>query len=62
MRNPQPRKWITWEIPQKYLKETPDKNLEKLGEHLREEISKALEEMSEGIPVTFKITNLPKEF
>lgn len=62
MRDPQPRKWITWEVPPKYLEETPDKNIEKLSEHLKEEVSKALEDMTDGIPVSFKVTNLPKEY
>jgi hypothetical protein len=62
MREPEPRKWITWEIPQKYLIDTPDKNIEKLTEHLNEEVSKAIEDMLHGIPISMKITNLPKEY
>lgn len=62
MRNPEPRKWITWEIPNKYLEGTTDKKLDKLAEHLREEVTKALEDMIEGIPTTFKITNLPRDW
>ena len=62
MRNPKARKWITWEIPQKYLDETPSAKLDKFAETIMEEATKALEDMTLGLPVSFKITNLPKEY
>ena len=62
MRNPTPRKWITWELPQKYLDDITGKQEETLSHDLREEVTKALEDMIQGLPITFKITNLPKEF
>lgn len=62
MRDPKPRKWITWEIPEKFLAELSTKAEENLAKQLREEATKALEDMIEGIPVSFKVTNLPKEY
>ena len=62
MRDPKPRKWITWEIPQKYLDEISGKGEETLAETLREEVTKALEDMIHGLQVSFKVTNLPKEY
>jgi hypothetical protein len=57
-----PTKWITWEIPQKFLKEMTDKEAANLGHQLREETDKALEDMLQGIPVSLKLTNLPKKY
>lgn len=62
MRDPNPRKWITWELPQKFLDDITDKGEEKLSATIRDEVTKAIEDMIHGLPVSFKITNLPKEF
>ena len=62
MRDPKPRKWITWEIPPKYLDETPEGQILKFEEILRKEVTKALDDMVHGLPVSFKITNLPKQY
>ena len=62
MRDPKPRKWITWEIPQKYLDESSEGQQMKFEDTIREEVSKALEDMINGLPVSFKITNLPKDW
>jgi len=62
MRDPKPRKWITWELPQAFLKDITNKQEETLELDLREEVSKALEDMIQGLPVSFKVTNLPKEY
>lgn len=62
MRDPKPRKWITWELPQKFLDDITDKGEEKLSATIRDEVTKAIEDMIHGLPVSFKITNLPKEY
>ena len=62
MRDPKPRKWITWEIPQKFLDDSSEGQTMKFDETIRDEVSKALEDMHLGLPISFKITNLPKEY
>lgn len=62
MRDPKPRKWITWEIPQKYLDDITEKEENNFASTLRDEVTKALEDMIQGLPVSFKLTNLPKEY
>ena len=62
MRDPKPRKWVTWELPQKFLSDIHKAQEEELSATLREEVTKALEDMIHGLPVSIKITNLPKEF
>lgn len=57
-----PRKWITWEIPREWLEEATDKQIELFKDQIREEAEKALEDMIASLPVTFKFTNLPRDW
>jgi len=62
MRDPKPRKWITWELPQKFLAEITTKEEEELAATIRDEATKALEDMIHNLQVSFKLTNLPKDY
>jgi hypothetical protein len=59
---PKPKKWITWELPQKFLDGCNGEEENSLADTLRNEVNKALEDMIGGLPVSFKVTNLPKEY
>jgi len=58
----EPRKWITWELPQKFLDDLTDKGEQELSSTLRDEVTKALEDMIHKLPVSFKVTNLPRDY
>ena len=62
MSDPKPRKWITWELPQKYLDDMSEKEEHAFCNDMRIEMDKALEDMLHKIPVSFKFTNLPKDY
>lgn len=56
------RKYQTWVIPSKDLKTTETKKASELEEVLQSELSDVLGDIMDGIQVSFKISNIEREY
>jgi len=56
------QKWVTWVIPTKILEEKTPDEMDKLMEQLESEMSRTLTDIAEGIPISYKVTNMKRRY
>lgn len=50
-------KWVTWLIPSKDIDSKTSTQMDKIRERIDLDIARTIEDIEDGVPVSFKLTN-----